>query len=241
MNVMYAADNNYAEILGVLMLSLLECNKQMRQIRIFIVSDGICAENIYRLQNIAEKYHREIIFLEKPNMEKRFGIKPDASRWSDSTYSRLFLDEIFQPYPEIDKLLYLDCDILIVSSLQELWKSDTHGYLGAACLECMGNLHKKAIGLEKASPYFNAGMLLLNVKKWKEEKIEDALALFIRKYRGKTEYVDQGVINGVLGKQLKVLSPRYNLTTLAYDFSWEEMQIFRKPEFGYSKNDWEKH
>lgn len=240
MNVMYAADENFVEILGVSMMSLMECNKRMEQIHFFIVPDGISIENISKLRSIVEKYHREITFLEKPDVGKKTGVTKNSGRWSDSAYSRLFMEELFIPYPEIKKILYLDCDILVVSSLQELWETDIDDFPGAACMECMGNLHKKALGLEKTDPYFNSGVLLLNMERWRMEKAGDAFDAFIREYGGKTEYADQGIINGAVGKQLKVLEPRYNLTTLAYDFSWEEMQIFRKPEFGYSREEWRK-
>lgn len=82
--------------------------------------------------------------------------------------------------------------------------------------------------------------MLLNVDRWKREKIAERCTEFIKARKGKIEYVDQGVINGVLVRELKVVeSPRFNLTALSWDFTYEEMQVYRKPDHGYSKQVWE--
>jgi len=49
----------------------------------------------------------------------------------------------------IDKILCLDCDTFVTDSLWDLWNIDIDNYLGAACLECMSNIHKKVIGAKK--------------------------------------------------------------------------------------------
>lgn len=239
MNILYAADDNYAEIMGVSILSLLESNKSAECITIYIVEDGISVTNLEEIELMITSYQREVVFIKKPDIRGMLGVELKTLRWSDSAYSRLFLKELFITYPEVEKLLYLDCDTLIVDSLQRLYDTDISGYLGAACLECMSNMHKRIIGARKTDNYVNTGMLLLNVKRWIEEDIQTVCGDFIRKYKGKTEYVDQGVINGTVSTRFKIVSPRYNLTALAYDFTYEEMQIYRKPQFGYSKEEWQ--
>lgn len=237
-NIMYAADDNYAEIMGVSILSLIEHNIN-ENLRFFLIEDKISKKNRDRLREMIEAYKKQVVFIQKPDIRKRLGVELKTLRWSDSAYSRLFLKELFSDYSEVEKLLYLDCDTMIVGKIKPLWETDIEETLGAACLECMSNMHKKIIGAKKKDNYVNTGMLLLNVKRWIEEDIENLLSDFIRKYNGKTEYVDQGVINGTISNRFKLISPRYNLTALAYDFTYEEMQIYRKPQFGYSKEEWE--
>ncbi len=240
MNVMYASDDNYAEIMGVSILSLLKNNTEISNINIYIVEDGISQDNVRKIHDMVEVYHRNVFFLKKPDIRGKLGVELKTLRWSDSAYSRLFLKELFEEFETVKKLLYLDCDTMIVASLQKLWETDIRDYLGAACLECMSNMHKKIIGAKKTDNYVNTGMLLLNVEKWINDNIEAEVSKFIKRYHGKTEYVDQGVINGTVSNQFKLVSPRYNLTALAYDFTYEEMQIYRKPQFGYRKREWEK-
>lgn len=238
MNVMYAADDNYAEILGVSLLSLLERNQDIDNIQVFITEDGISEKNKRKLTEITKNYHRKITFMKKPDIRGKLGVSLVTLRWSDSAYSRLFLKELFGEQTEIDKILYLDCDTLVTDSLWDLWNTSIDSYLGAACLECMSNMHKKILGAKKTDNYINTGMLLLNVRKWIDDDIQTKVSEYIKRYKGKTEYVDQGVINGTVSNQFKIISPRYNLTALAYDFTYEEMQIYRKPAFGYSKEEW---
>lgn len=238
MNIMYACDDKFVEILAVSVQSLLNSNAG-EQFEFYLVEDNVSEINKNKLKKIITKSGNHIHFIVKPDIRRLIGLEVKTLRWSDSAYSRLFLREILVDYPNVEKLLYMDCDTLVVGKIRPLWEMDVEDYLGAACLECMSNMHKKIIGAKKKDNYVNTGMMLLNVKRWVDENIEDVVIAFIQKLKGKTEYVDQGVINGTVSNRLKLVSPRYNLTSLAYDFTYEEMQIYRKPQFGYSKIEWE--
>lgn len=241
MNVMYAMDDNYVEIAGVSMESLLDKNREVEELRLIIVTDGISNISRKKLRNTAEKYGREIIFIEKPDIRGLTGTSLTTLRWSDSAFSRLYADQILKEYPDIDKVLYLDCDTLVMDNLEALWNTDIREYVAAGVLECMGNWHKRIIGIKPSDNFFNSGVLLMNIDKWRNEHIAQKCTDYIRSRKGKIEYVDQGVVNGVLTRRMKVLnSPRYNLTALSWDFSYEEMLIYRKPDHGYSKQKWER-
>ena len=237
MNIMYAADDNYAEIMGVSVKSLIENNSD-EKLMFYIITDKMGRDNINHLREMIETSGNKVEFIPKPDIRSMVGVDLKTLRWSDSSYERLFLKELFGNNTEIDKLLYIDCDTVVVGKLKELWETDVEEYLGAACLECMGNMHKYIIGARRNDNYINTGMILFNVKKWIQKDIQTKCIDMIRRYNGKTEYVDQGVINGTVSNFFKLVSPRYNLTALAYDFSYEEMQIYRKPQFGYSKREW---
>lgn len=237
MNVMYASDDNYAEIMGVSVLSLLETNRNVQDMRIFIVEDNISKLNRDKLADMIQSHGREVVFIEKPDIRNSLGVNLRTLRWSDSAYSRLFLQELFTPYPDVRKLLYLDCDTLIIAGLQELWDTDVSSFLGAACLDCVGELHKRIIGANKTDNYINTGMLLLNIDRWIEEGVQRTESEFIKKYKGKTEYVEQGVINGTISNRFRIITPRYNLITSAYDFTYKEL-LYRRPNPWYSEEEW---
>lgn len=239
MNILYASDDNYAEIMGTSIVSLLENNKDIDDINIFIVQDQISENNQKKITELVSSYNRKATILDKPDIRGMLGVELKTLRWSDSAFSRLFLKKLFGSNTTIDRILYLDCDVMIVDSLKQLYEMDIEGYLGAACLECMGNNHKKIIGRNPENNYLNSGVLLVNVKKWIKDDIDTLEGNFIKRYKGKIEYVDQGVINGTISDSFKIVSPRYNLTAMAYDMTYEEMQIYRKPSFGYSKEEWE--
>ena len=237
MNVMYTYDNNYVEIAAVSIKSLLNTNKE--NIHFFLIQDKVSIENQQRIERMIKNDNAKVTFFEKPNISSILGDDLRIYRWCDSAYSRLFLREIFGSDPLIDKVLYIDCDTLIVGTLKELYDTNLENYLGAACFECMSNMHKYIIGANKNDNYINNGMLLLDVKKWINNDIQEVVTRFVREHNGKIEYIDQGVVNGTISNSFKIVSPKYNLTSLAYDFSYKEMQIYRKPSFGYSEAEWE--
>lgn len=241
MNVMYATDENYAELTDVSIVSLLENNKDTELIRIFVVEDNISSESKRKLECTVQKYERSLVFIPKPDIRGLTGTELLTLRWSDSAFSRLYLDLVFEAYPDVKKVLYLDCDTMILDNLETLWNLDIDNYVGAAVLECMGDLHKLIIGATAKDHFFNSGVMLLNVERWKKENVAQRCTQYIKDHNGKIEYVDQGVINGVLSREMLVVdTPRYNLTALSWDFSYREMQVFRKPDHGYSEDQWEK-
>lgn len=153
MNVMYATDENYAEIAGVSIESLLDNNRDVSELVVYVVVDKISRESEKRLTNTARKYNRKIVFIPKPDIRKLTGTDLLTLRWSDSAFLRLYLDIVFKVFPEVKKALYLDCDTMILDSLEPLWNTDISDCLGAAVLECMGNWHKRIVGAKPTNHF----------------------------------------------------------------------------------------
>lgn len=92
--------------------------------------------------------------------------------FSLATYSRLFIASLL---PEtVDKVIYLDCDALVLDSFKEILNLDLNNYLaaGVLALNCTAEV-KKAIDLNEDDLYINAGMLLINLKRWRQENVEN--------------------------------------------------------------------
>lgn len=111
----------------------------------------------------------------------------------------------------IEKVIYFDCDSLIVDSIDDLWNININNYLCASVLDTTVTYFKNVIGLSDDNIYINAGMLLINIKRWREENLEDKFIDFLNDYYGKNIHHDQGIINGVLKNQILVIVPRFNL------------------------------
>lgn len=239
MNVMYLCDDAYVYIAAVSIISLLENNKDADMINIYIVGDKISETNKEKLRKTVKVYRRNLILLEKPNIKDLIGCKIEMHWWIENVFSRVFLAEVFKDHPDVEKLLYIDCDTLVVGELTDLWEMDLEGNVAAGVLEAMGNLHKRAIGLQKTDSYFNAGVFLIDVCKWKKERYDDKARDFIRARGGKLEYADESVLNGIAARDMKIISPKYNLTSLSFYFSEEEVKIYRKPSYHYSQKELE--
>ncbi|HHF6477914.1 TPA: glycosyltransferase, partial [Haemophilus influenzae] len=122
------------------------------------------------INNLASEYSCKVFFL--PVCESDFQNFPKTIDYiSLATYARLNLTKYIK---NIEKAIYIDVDTLTNSSLQELWNIDITNYYLAACRETFidvkNEAYKKTIGLE-GDFYFNAGILLINLNKWKEENI----------------------------------------------------------------------
>lgn len=124
MNVLLASDNTYAPLLGVTLYSFLENNKKdFKKINIFILDNGITNESKIKLQHICDEFDVPVSlsFIEIINIEEKLGIKI-KSTLSLAAYLRLFVASLLDD--SIDKVLYLDCDALVMGSFIDLWNTD---------------------------------------------------------------------------------------------------------------------
>ena len=214
LNVLFSADDNYAQHLGAAIYSLLENNKSFQRIQIFVVDNNIKSENKKRLLNLIGDFScAQISFIDFSKWKEKLCLN---MQWqiSISTYARLFISEIV---PEkIDRILYLDCDMIICDSLFMLWNIDLKGKVLAAVQDTIGDAVKASVGVLPSQPYFNAGMLLIDLKEWRRQKIGEKSISFIEDKDGSVTHHDQGVLNGILKNNWLKLPLQYNLMTIHF-------------------------
>lgn len=130
---------------------------------------------------------------------------------SYTTYCRLFISSLLPK--NIDKVLYLDCDSIIVNPLNELWNIDVSNYSCGAVVDVANGLDfmKTGINMDKNDTYFNAGVLVINLKYWRDNNIEDKFINFLIKYKKIIKMHDQDIINNVLNNTIKKIHPKFNL------------------------------
>lgn len=137
----------------------------------------------------------------------------------------------------VQRILYLDCDVIIDGSLKELWNMNLNGKIGAVLADAFSSLYRKNIGLEKDDLMFNSGVMLIDMDKWREDNVGYQLKTFIQAYNGMVQQGDQGVLNAVLNNKVCTFSPRYNWVTNYSAFSYDDMLTYRKPVNIYSKTE----
>lgn len=232
--VVYASDDGFAEILGVSMESLFKNNEELSEIHVIILDSGISIINKDRIKAVCAKYHRaDPVFLEAKDISQELNMEVAVDRGSLSQYARLFVERDLPK--ELDRVLYLDCDTLITQSIKKLWNMDMHGKTIAALSDAFSKYYRKNINLEPEDLMFNSGVMLIDLKRWREQYIEKKLMKFIASKNGRVQQGDQGALNAVLSHEVYCFHPRFNSVTIFYDFTYHELYVYRKPAGKYYK------
>ena len=233
-HIVYASDNKFAEILGVSIVSLYENSRDMDDIVVYVLDSGIEQDNKNKLLSVCHKYGRtEIIFIPAKNISEKLSITVNTDRGSLSQYARLFISSDLPV--ELGRVLYLDCDIIIKQTVRELWNIDLHSKTIGALMDAFSKYYRANIGLKEDDIMFNSGVMLIDLSKWRKDRIENKLLNFIIEKNGWIQQGDQGVLNAVLSHDTYCFEPRFNSVTIFYDFSYKEMMIYRRPPKFYTE------
>ncbi len=229
MNIVYSSSDSYAEIAGISIVSLLKNNQSMEEIKIFVIDNDISAANRARLDSIAHNFGREILYISKPDVRKMAGTQINVGRWNISTFYRLFLPSILPG--EVDRVLFIDCDTLVLQDLTPLWEMDMADKWLYGVDDCRGAAYRTNLGLKPENNYINNGVMLIDLKAWRKNNVETMFLEFIQAHHGDITFVDQGVQNGVLSmiNRSGLLHPRYNCLTIFFAFSYQNLIKLRRP------------
>lgn len=236
MNIACATDDNYVRFCGVMLTSLFENNKN-DNIDIYLLTEGLSSSCRKSLEDIVNHYGGCFHYCKiESNLMKTFSIFK-GSYLSIATYYRLFIPQILPSY--VGKVLYLDCDIIINSSLNPLWNIDLKGYALGAVDESATVDPELYTRLQYPSVhgYFNAGVLLLNLEYWRYNAVSELCFDYIKNNADRLVLNDQDALNAVLYNQWMHLSYRWNMETSFYtvkfakkhEDNYEYIQALKSP------------
>ena len=237
MDILYSSSDSYAFLTGISILSLLENNKNVNEINLYIMDNSITNKNKEKLRQVAEKYGRKICFLPMPDMKALTGQSIETGRWNISTFGRLYMANALPK--TVHKVLNIDCDTIIVDSIEPLWNIDlTVKVFGGMC-ECINNRYRRNVGMKNGEPYLNGGVVFMNCDVVREEGYENKFTDYIKKYGSSLGYLDQDVLNGVVPTtKKKVLPMRYNMISIYYYATYEQVLKIRRSKDFYSKKEY---
>ena len=233
MNILFSSDDNYARHLGVAIYSLLSHNTSIPQIRIYVIDNNISPDNIKKLNQVISSFRNaEMILIPFKKWADSLHLN---MMWpiSLSSYARLFVDDMLPL--DVDRVLYMDCDMLVRGEISELWHIDLGDNIIGAVQDQVSETAKTRIGLNFSDQYFNAGLLLIDLKKWRQARIGDKCVRFIEAHDGQVMHHDQGVLNGVLKNQWVRLPLKYNVMTIHFMMSQKRIiRFFHEKSSFYS-------
>lgn len=202
-HVVFGIDKNYVRPMGVLMTSIWEHNQN---IAIHVFSDSVEEEDILRIRVTAEKYGEvcTIHFVDGAPFQSL----PTTRTWTKATYFRFIAGEYF--YQRIERIIYLDADMLCVGSLRSVYEVDMREKHIAAVKDSglpPGRLERIShIG----DGYFNAGFLLIDTKKWHDGYVFSRAMELLRADPERYEALDQDVLNLIYSNKVLWLGKQYN-------------------------------
>ena len=234
MNIVYVSNDNYARHLGVSLCSLYDSNADEERLEVFILDTGITPDSRGKLTQIARSFGRTLTFIKLKDLEERFAVRLDTGRtaarldtgrsavrldtgrFDVSTMGRLFTADLLPA--GVRRVLYLDCDTVVLKPLRRLWETEL-GKAGTGCV--MAAVQEPTIyeevkgylGMRKADPYFNAGVLLIDLKRWRTERLTDKVISYYAEIAEQSLFNDQDALNGLLKGRIRTLSPRWNFFT----------------------------
>lgn len=205
--VVVGCDDGYARHLSVMLLSLFEHSKTLPVKVHVLVSPKFLSRS--RLDDAlgSDAAHLSYYMLDAedvPSPKERGDI-------TSATYYRLLMGECLPL--EIRRVIYLDCDMLICGDLADLWRASLDDAVVAAVSD-PGFSSQCLLGLTNDAPYFNAGMMLIDLVRWRREAVGSSALHFRMTHPERVTYDDQCALNWILRGRWRELGAIWNVQAL---------------------------
>jgi len=225
------SDDNYTVHMAAMLTSVLENWNRARQLKIYIFDGGIGAAKKRRIGKIVEGG--------KSGHVKANWIRPDISSFDDlravghvtqATFLRLLVPKYLPR--EVDKAIYLDCDLIAERNIGILWDNVCLDGVSHAAVQDLyvpyvsdprGVQLYEERGLSPDTPYFNAGILVMNLEWWREHEVSKRTFDYIRSRSDAIVFNDQDALNYVLAENWKPLDRRWNVPPKVRNYeTWDD-------------------
>lgn len=222
-NILCTPDDNYVPYCGIMLTSLFENNKG-EEFNVFIMCESLDTKNIEDFERLSKQYN---VRIEIKQIDKTI-FKECPIRLGDhvsiAAYYRLIAAKILPE--DIDKILYLDCDVIINGSIKDLYNTDISEFAFGAVMDEAYFFESKYERLcyDKKYNYINSGVLLFNIDFWRKNDTTNECLEYISKYPERVRLHDQDTLNAVCHKKIKILPIKYNLQTgfILTQFTYEK-------------------
>jgi lipopolysaccharide biosynthesis glycosyltransferase len=204
--ILLCCNDNYLQHMGVFLASLLENNRRP-EFEILVVSTAEFGPDAQKLWRLAGRYGNCRL------MHRTFRAPTDAklsirAHYTADIWTRLWVGDFFSP--EVDRVLYLDCDMVVLGDLRELWAADLRGrMLGAVPIP--GSTRGATLGIPENYGYFNSGVMLIDLRQWREEKALERVLTFARETELTLIDPDQDALNSCFFDQWTALPHNWNV------------------------------
>lgn len=209
MNFLFTLNSSYVDPLCTLIHSL---NKNSGEINnYYVVYSNLCDNDIHKIKTSVYKNNVTFIKIE----DTRFNNLPLLKHITKEAYYRLLCTDYLPT--DIDKILYLDPDIVAINSIDKFYNTQLNGYYisaGTHVNSFMNWFNSKRLKLPAIYPYVNSGVMLINLKLLREKFSVNQITDFIKNTDLRLEFGDQDIINALFYNRIKL----YDSTVINLDY-----------------------
>lgn len=225
-HVTLASDSNYIEFVATVLVSLFKNNPDAN-IAVHLLANALSDDDVCKVQKYIPQERGELFVYTIENFEERFKVEVKATI-AITAYARLFLPAILPA--EVERVLYVDCDVLFTSPIDEFYNVDFGDSLVAGALDTLADdTAKVSIGCRVDEPYLNSGVLMIPLDKWRKENVQQQFVDFLVARNGNVNHNDQGIINAVCKGRKFIVSPRYNVNSNFYTHPYSLLKECNTP------------
>lgn len=233
-NVVCSADDNYIVPLQIMLKSLAANTNET--IDVFILDSNISESNKKRIICSIQDSTLNISFHSYEGL-KNFDFKT-SDTITYASYFRIFIADIL---PQIDRCIYLDCDIIVERDIKDLWNTDIKNKAIGAVNEMNPNAQfvssieglplYKELKIPGNIKYFNSGVLLINLKQWRAKRYSSKIIRYLQENKDRILWHDQDGLNAVLWNDRYELNPHWNVMTALYRSGSYKESVFNDVDF----------
>ena len=211
--IFMAVDNNYIPFLGVALKSIIDNVSQQNRYEIKVLYTSVTEENKKKI----EEYQTENVGIEFVNLSYKLQEIQEKlytrNYFSNTTYFRLFIPEL---YPDYDKAVYIDSDTITLVDIAKLYNTEMGDNLIAGipdgavqAIPTFQDYVEKVVGVSNYNNYFNAGIIVMNLKALREYKFQEKFLYMLEKIKFEVAQ-DHDYLNRLCKGRVKLLGFEWN-------------------------------
>ena len=215
LTIVYASDKNYAALTAISAVSALKHNPG---VHIVLLGYNLETEAQDLVRSRVERHGGTFAYCDVSLSIAKLVEKGYSGYTSYAAYARIFIPEILQCD---GRVLYIDGDTLVNGSFSELMQMDMQGRPFALSVDCVPFSFKKAINVPDDVPYFNSGVMLMDLKVWREKRCTERFLDELANPKGPNPLGDQDIFVRVFPGEIALMHPKWNFISHFFLFSYK--------------------
>ncbi|MGG4444935.1 glycosyltransferase family 8 protein [Brevibacillus porteri] len=208
-HIVTAVNDGFAIHLAVMLYSLFENKVSKNPVTVHVIDSQVSGKNKSILTKTVKRFHAQINYVTiDPTLYDGFLVRDHLTQ---ETYHRISIPDLLDK--EIEKVIYLDSDMVIKEDITPLWNTNIDDYLLAAVKDSWQGVNKLRhvdLSIPDDCDYFNAGVLVMNLNKWREHNITSKIYDYMKKNQSLIRYPSQDPMNAILHDNWLQLDTKWN-------------------------------